>query len=295
MKPSVVVGYDQAPHSALALDEAADEALRRDAVLTVVHAFAPATSATRPRADPAIQHAERAAALRIAEQGAEHARSRRPGLPVQARAAAGSAASVLAESAPAADLLVIGRHGHDGLAELVLGAVTTRVAARPACPTMVVRGSGREAMGTVLAAVDIEDPADEVLAFAFDEARLRRTGLKALSVREAFWPRVYAGGAEGLRAASIQAADNAELALEHLLGPWRTKYPDVHVRHEIADGSSGTVLTAATSHADLVVAGAHHHRGGGLPVDGTHVGPTLNHLLVHAECPVVIVPRAPLA
>jgi nucleotide-binding universal stress UspA family protein len=64
------------------------------------------------------------------------------------------------------------------------------------------------------------------------------------------------------------------------------------VRHELADGSAGTVLTAATSHADLVVAGAHHHRGGGLPVDETHVGPTLNRLLLRAECPVVVVSRA---
>jgi nucleotide-binding universal stress UspA family protein len=292
MKPSVVVGYDQTRHSTLALDEAADEAARRGAMLTVVHAFARATSATHPHSDPDIQHAARATAVRIAERGAERARSRHTGLEVRACAAAGSAATVLSESAPGADLLVVGRHGHDGLAALVLGSVTARVAARPACPTMVVRSGGREPMGAVLAAVDIEDPAEEVLAFAFDEARLRRTGLKALSVREAFWPRVYAGDAAGLRAASIQAADNAELALEHLLRPWRTKYPDVHVRHEIADGSPGVVLTAATSHADIVVAAGHRHRGGGLPVDETHVGPTLNRLLLRAECPVVIVPHA---
>lgn len=277
MKPSVVVGYDRTPHSELALDEAAAEAARRGAALAVVHVFDDSSSLI--------------AARRIAEWGAASVRSGHPGLEVRAQVAAGSVPGVLAAAALDADLLVVGHRGHGCLAELVRDSVATRLAARPVCPTMVVRARPRVSRGTVLAAIDLEDPVEQVLAFAFDEARLRRTGLTAVSVRERFWPRVYAGDPGEFRAAAVQAADNAALALERIFKLWQDRHPDVHVRHELADGSPGAVLTAEASYADLVVVGAHRHGAGGLPVGDAHIGPTINPLLMRADCPVVVTPR----
>jgi nucleotide-binding universal stress UspA family protein len=279
MNPRVVVGYDQTPPSALAIEEAAAEAEWRSATLVVIHAYDRPLSGTG------------ATALRIAEQGAERARLLHPGLEVRALASAGAVPAVLTEFGRDADLLVVGHRGQGRLSQLVLDSVAVRLAVRPTCPTMVVRRRGLEPRGTILAAIDLEDAVDGVLTFAFDEARLRRASLEAISVREAFWPRVYAGDPGVLRAAAIQAADKAALALEHMLKLWQDVYPDVHVRHELVDGSPGGVLTAAASHADLIVAGAHHHGTGGLPVGDAHIGTTINPLLLRADCPVVITPR----
>lgn len=271
MQPIVVVGYDRRPHSAPALDRAADEAARRGALLLVVHAFPRIASAAHPPTDPAIQRVARAAAARIAERGVERARSRHPGLAARARAAAGSAPAVLAERACGAELVVVGCRAHDGSGGLVPGPVTARIATRPASPTMVVRTGGHEPVGTVVAAIDIADPVEEVLAVAFDEARLRRAGLRAISVRDASWPRV---------------------ALAELLKPWQAKFPFVEARYELADGSPDAVLTAASSHADLIVAGAQRRHGGeGTDGDG-HLSSTLYTLLTRAECPVTVVPRS---
>jgi nucleotide-binding universal stress UspA family protein len=40
----------------------------------------------------------------------------------------------------AADLVVVGTHGRTGLARAMLGSVAERVAARAACPVLIVRG-----------------------------------------------------------------------------------------------------------------------------------------------------------
>lgn len=291
MKTDVVVGYDRSPHSERALAEAADEAARRGAALVVICAFDAFRPAPSPRAGRVVEPATRTAALRIAERGAAIARAGHAKLEVHARVAAGFAPAALIESARGAGLLVVGHRGHGGLADLVRDSVAARVAARPACPTMVVRGRSPEPRGAILAAIDVEDPVEAVLAFAFDEARLRRTGLNAISVRESLWPPVFAGDPDELREAAIQGLDNAALALEGLLEPWQAEYPDIPVRHELISGSAGTLLTAAASYADLVVVGAHRHGAGGLPAGGAHIGPTINPLLLRADCPVVITPR----
>lgn len=290
MSPTVVVGYDQTSHSERALDEAAAEAVRRAASLTVVHAFRPPSVPPPPPHGPSTgASAAHIAAQQIADQGAGRARDNHPGLEVDARVAAGEAPAVLADLAHDADLLVVGHRGRGCSAGLLPCAVAVRTVLSAACPVLVVRGGDREPRGTVLAAVDLEDQTEGILAVAFDEASRRRTGLKAISVREKFWPQVFAGGAADLRTASIEAEENADLALESLLKPWRAAYPEVHVRRELADGSPGVVLTAATTHSDLMVMGAHRHHGS--PADRRHIGPTVHELLLHADCPVAVVPR----
>jgi nucleotide-binding universal stress UspA family protein len=289
MTPTVVVGYDQTRHSERALDEAAAEAVRRGASLTVVHAFTQVPSASPPGGQPTAEDPARAAAQRIADQGVSRARQRRPGLEVQSHVQAGDAPAVLAGLAQDADLLVVGHRGRGCTAGLLPCAVAVQTVLAATCPVLVVRG-GQESRGTVIAGVDLEEPAEGILAVAFDEASRRRTGVKAISVREKFWPRVYAGGAaEDLRMASIEAEENAELALDSLLRPWQAAYPDVHVRRELADGAAGVVLTAASSHSDLVVVGGHRHHGS--PSDRRHIGPTVHELLLDADCPVAVVPR----
>src|SRR5512139_2784988 len=235
MKSTVVVGYDQTPHSERALVEAAREAAWRGASLTVVHAFQ-WVPPTTPMAftPPSIEETLRDAAKQTAEHGAQIARSRFPGLLVEAKAAAGGAADVLATTARGADLLVVGNRGRGGFAGLLLGSVSMRALAGSCIPTMVVRGDGEETHGVVIAAVDIEEPADEILDFAFAEADRRGARLEAVSVWDMSWAAEYAGDTAEVRRAATQATIDLDAALESVVRTWHAKHPDVRVGHRIA-------------------------------------------------------------
>lgn len=62
------------------------------------------------------------------EKDIEVTRTARPGHP----------AAVLTDASSTADLLVVGSRGHDGFAGMVLGSVSTHVAAHARCPVVVV-------------------------------------------------------------------------------------------------------------------------------------------------------------
>lgn len=295
MEPGVVVGYDQTPSSECAIDEAASEAARRGVGLTVVHVSHHSLAASAPASTPYEQlvRAESSAPLiaqDVAEQGAERARSSHPGLAVHAMSVTGSAATVLAGLSSGAELLVVGHRGHGGFAGLRLGSVALRTVTRSSCPTVVARGAGHGTRGTVLAAVDVGDSAEEILEFAFAEAARREARLKAISALEILWPRMYAGDRGELGEASDQAVKRAGVALERLLQPWRARYPELVVESEAVEGAPAGILTAATTYADMIVVGA-RRRGEGH--HGMRLGPIAHTLLMHADCSVAVVPQGP--
>jgi len=287
--PTVVVGYDQTPHSERALTQAAREAAWRGAALTVVHAFdwmPPTTPMTY--VPGSVEASIKQTAEKIAEHGASVARSLFPNLLVETKAAPGNAAEVLATAARDAELLIVGNRGRGGFAGLLLGSVSMRALTASCVPTMIVRGTHRDPHDVVLVAVDIEEPADDLMDFAFNEAARRGARLEAVNVWDLTWAAEYADNAEDIRRAAAQARVDLDAALEALVRTWHGKYPDVRVSHLVADGTPTAVLIDATSHADLIVAGARHHGDGR---HGMRVGPVSHALALHADCPVVIVPR----
>ena len=289
---TVVVGYDHTPSSERALAAAGREAAWRGASVTVVHAFHWVPAATPMTYAPLrVEETVKEAATEIATLGGDFLRYRYPGMTVHEEVVSGAPAQVLATAARDADLLVVGDRGRGGFADLLLGSVSLRTVGQAPCPVMVVRGGEdeeREPRDTILVAVDIEDPADEVLDFAFAEASRRSARLKAINVWDISWA-VYVADSDEARRASLQAVADLESALKRLLAPWQAKYPDVRLDYEAADGTPSAVLNRATTDADLIVAGAHRHGGGR---DGVWVGPIAHALLQHAACQVAIVPRA---
>jgi nucleotide-binding universal stress UspA family protein len=181
---------------------------------------------------------------------------------------------------PNADLLVVGHRGRGSFLRPGSGALHT--VAHATCPALVVRGSEHRRRGTVVAAVDVGDHAEELLDFAFTEAASRGARLKAVSAPAPQWPRLYA------RRASGHAAERAEEALEELLESWPERYPEVVTDHELIEGSPTAFLTGATTYADLIVVGAHRRADGR---HGMKLGPVAKTLLQHADCPVAVVPH----
>ncbi|WP_344663336.1 universal stress protein, partial [Catenulispora subtropica] len=175
MRSTVVVGYDRSLPSGWAVLEAGREAVSRGADVTVIHAYwRPATS----------EDTVHEAATATAAFGAAILRRHHPELTVRSQAAPGDPHDVLATAARSADLLVMGARGDGGFAEQSLGSATIRTLARTPCPAMVVRNPQRSARGIVLAAVDLTDPTEDVLNFAFAEARRRTALLRVISAHD---------------------------------------------------------------------------------------------------------------
>lgn len=289
VNPTVVVGYDHTPSSEVALIEAGREATWRGAMVKVVHAaHISAVLIPMTATPPGFKAIAEDTAAKIAALGAGALRERYPGLAVESVGDFGAPPEVLATVSSEAELLVLGSRGLGGFSGMLLGSVVLRTLARTRCPVMVVRGGEHEPRGAVLAAVDVEDPSQTVLDFAFTEAAAGSVPLHAVNVQDLTWARMYVGDTAESRILASEAMGAAEKAVKQLLASGRTRYPDVRVEAAVLDAVPSAALVQATKEVDVVVTGAHRH-GGGRP--GVRLGPVTHALVHHAHCPVVVVPR----
>jgi nucleotide-binding universal stress UspA family protein len=140
-KPFIVVGTDGSPHAERALEFAAVEARRRDAVVHVVTAWHVPAAVYRPgfapMMNPSLEESTRQAAEEIAARAAENLRAH--GLDAETSVCHAQAAEALVQQAEGADLLVVGSRGHGGFSGLLLGSVSQQCAQHAPCPTVIVR------------------------------------------------------------------------------------------------------------------------------------------------------------
>ncbi|WP_456302831.1 universal stress protein [Streptomyces mirabilis] len=159
----VTVGVDGTLIAVRALDRAAEEAVLRGALLDIVYAV--------PDLDEAGP---------VLASAAARVRQRHPGLPVTASAFEGGPVQALAQHGRDAELTVVGTRGLGGIAGLLLGSVSLRLAARMSGPLLVVRGNHRSARrGEVLLGLEGDADADAA-AYAFAEAARRGVRLSVL-------------------------------------------------------------------------------------------------------------------
>jgi nucleotide-binding universal stress UspA family protein len=165
--------------------------------------------------------------------------------------------------------------------------VSQYVSAHATCPVVVVREETTAAHRQV--AVGIGDPARSAaaLAFAFEEAALRKASLIAVHAWDAPYgqiaPAMWALATPGRPALEEEAARQ----LDSVLADWQSKYPDVQVSHDFVHAHPGRALVGLSARADLVVLGRHTTHGT-LPGPGAVRHAVLNH----AHGPVVTVPSS---
>lgn len=260
---AVVVGVDGSAGSQAAVRFAQDEARRRDLPVRLVHA---ADGDSSPGVLEAAIGAAQAAA---------------PDLVIDGVASTGAAAADLLDAARDADLLVVGARGRGGFRGLLLGSVSSQVAAHSPGPVAVVRGSrrSRPAAG-VIVGVDGSAGSDAAIEFAFEEAALRGLGVTAVHAFEA--PDAAAEQPRQL------AAEESRVLTDSLLG-WQQKYPEVEVTARLVRGHPAAVLTNESVDGQLLVVGP-RGRGGFV---GLSLGSVSQAVLHHAACPVAVVPRRP--
>ncbi|WP_405876924.1 universal stress protein [Streptomyces sp. NBC_01136] len=299
MLSPVIAGADGSAESLAAVEWAAREAERRERPLLVVHAW----NWSPPSADGESAHAaERYLARRALRQAEERVRETCPGVRVDDEQVEGPATRALLDAADRADLLVLGSRGLSGFTGFLVGSVALGVVARALRPVVLVRAgeeaedehlpaadgsaSARTGYRDVVLGLDVADACDEVTAFAFEAARLRRARLRVVHAWHAPSPFGLGPGEVGLLN-DRQRAEEWQGALSAVLQPWKDKYPEVDVVESVPEGKASSALIRAASGASLLVVG---HRITERPVGG-RTGPVTRAAVHHASCPVAVVPH----
>lgn len=137
----VVVGVDGSELSALAVEFAAEAAVRRGTDLVAVHAWfgptSPGAGEMMPLVhDPALLENEE---RRLLAESTAGLTERYPDLVIRREQQHGRAGHRLAEWSKSAQLVVVGARGRGGFAGLLLGSVSQALLYHSACPVAVVR------------------------------------------------------------------------------------------------------------------------------------------------------------
>jgi len=272
----IVAATDGSEDSLQAVEWAAGEALLHAVPLRIVSAVSLLPWMTGVQAGPdrdyvaGLIRSERDRALGVA---ASRAAATAPGLVIDTHPLPDSPAQAVTESGSGALMLVVGSRGVGAFTPMMLGSVSRYVTAHAICPVVAVRDQLPATHGLVGVGVGDPDDCADSLAFAFEEARLRKARLTATHA----WP------LPGLQAEAAEAARQLTEVLDH----WRQKYPGVQVSQEVVPGHPGRALIGLSARADLTVMGRR----------AWHPGPqgpgTVRHaVLEHAHGPVAIVPSA---
>jgi nucleotide-binding universal stress UspA family protein len=221
----VVVGVDGSPAASAAVRLAAREALSRDRMLQVVHAFT-------------WQHTPgREAASRIVDEALATAQRCTPGVRARGELVDGPPGRVLLRLSRNAVLLVLGAdHEQAEAGRLPPGSPLVEVVSRAWCPVAVVRAT-RPPSGPVLAALDGSASSVLALRFAAEEAVRRGSALHAVHV-------------------AADAGQIAAAAAERLLNEALTAVPEISgVRRRVLTGPAAEALVRASRRAGLLVLG----------------------------------------
>lgn len=286
---AVVVGYDGSEPARRALGWAVREAGLRNAPLVCAVVVAPATTYDLPDTPSA---AAVQAADETLDEAAALARADAPDLRLIPLRVVDAPARGLVELSEGAQLIVLGSRGRGGVAGMMLGSVSLRVAQRAACPTVVVppRVTTADDAGTqrrIVVGIDGSAPSEAALSFAMSEAALR--GARVVAVHSVADPYLGSGFLPPAPAL-VQAREEAGTRFLHEdLEPWRSKYPDITVTEVLTHESAGTALPVRAAGGHLLVVG---NRGRGT-VAGMLLG-SVSHAALHAaSVPVAIVRGEP--
>ncbi|MFD3974591.1 universal stress protein [Streptomyces cyaneofuscatus] len=303
MTPHVTVGMDESPESLAAALWAAEEASLLDVPLHLIHVEEWPVTAEVPVLS-AESLVERYGTLLHAT--ADRVRDDRPGLDVTTEMARGRAPAELTDAANEAEVTVLGSRGLGGVVGFLIGSVSLAVVGRARRPVVLVRsgasssGAGSDDAGSedagpgaadsgnvgsgIVLGVDIEQPCDPLLAFAFGEAARRDEELRILHS----WSPSPAYGHTAILDPAVGSGlgRKATEGLAGMVRPWRSKFPAVRVTEQAVVGPAAAALVDASRSAGLLVVGRRSRRS---PV-GPHLGHVAHAVIHHSPAPVAVVP-----
>jgi nucleotide-binding universal stress UspA family protein len=193
-----------------------------------------------------------------------------------------------------ARLLVVGRTGTGGFADMLVGGTAASVVSHAHCPVAVVRGRREDTAapetGPVVVGVDGSPNSEQAIAAAFEEASLRGVPLVAVHA----WSDITYEDTRGtarIRTQPETLEEGEERLLGQRLAGWQEKYPDVEIGRNLVRDRPRHILLEESETAQLIVVGS-RGRGG---FTGMLLGSTSQALVQHAGCPVLVVRPEPAA
>ena len=280
----VVVGYDDSPDGEIALEWAVREAERLDRPLKVVVARGMLWS-TAPGFGPAApwpEDLDRETVVRARERVATLS----PTIEILTESVVGTPAAVLVTSADRAEMVVVGRHHHSVLGELVEGSTSAQVAAHATCPVVVVdRPAASDPHAPIVVAVDGSSPNDAALAFAFERAAgwAHRSSRSMPGRSTCPTPSTPPGSAPSTSSSSSGTTSRCSTRPSHR-GP--RKFPDVELRTVLRRNLPVEAVLEHSEGAQLIVVGSRGHGG----FVGLLIGSVSQGLLHHDRpCPIAVI------
>jgi nucleotide-binding universal stress UspA family protein len=247
----IVAATDGSEESLRAVAWAAREAVLHRVPLRIVSAASLPKMVLlqlRPERDAVLgfvrEHRDRALAA-AAARAAEMA----PGLPIDTDPLEGLAAWAVTGSGSGASMLVVGSRGVGAFAAMVLGSVARYAAGHASCPVVVVRDETAAVHRLVGVGVSDLDNCASALAFAFEEAALRKASLLAIYAWHAPQDGIFWTGDRFPPPALHAAAAGAARQLALLLDAWCEKHPDVPVNQDVVHGHPGRALAGLSASA----------------------------------------------
>lgn len=281
---AVVVGYDASEPSKIAVEWAAADADRRGVDLVVVHA------ARRLKGRDDAGGDEGADA--IAEEGAERARERAPGLTVHAVARKQGPAAALQELSADAAVVVVGHRGRGRLAAGLVGSVAFTISAHAQCPVLVIRGNSEHLPGPdrpVVVGTDDSEFAAQAVAGA---ARLAASTDARLIIAAAWdvpeanpWSAAYLANVNATEDAAHAAETEAVATVERAREAVLAEHPGLTVEVGTQRGRPEHVLADASEGAGVLVVGSRGHSD----LVGLLLGSVSRAVLHTANCPVAVI------
>jgi nucleotide-binding universal stress UspA family protein len=277
----IIVGVDGSRASCAAVAWAVDDAKRRHEPLRIVHAVnRDSYRFSRLHASPEQDVLDRMAQTMVTE-AAELAGERQLDVEVSTEIVEGPAAVALREQAKDETEIVIGSRGLGGFEGALLGSVSLHVAGQAHCPVVVVRPDQESVRGEVVAGVDDSPECEPALEFAFRQAELRGSPLRAVHA----WQEPVQLYAPQVNYDPDDVTAAANQAVAARIARFRQAYPRVEVIEDVRRAHPVDALVAASAKAALAVVGSH---GRGV-IRSALLGSVSHGVLHHARCAVAVV------
>ncbi|MEV4471884.1 universal stress protein [Nonomuraea sp. NPDC049504] len=277
----IVVGVDGSVPARAAVAWAANDAFRMHQPLRLVYAVdrQPYQIAKFPDADRPDQL--RRAGQKALNEAVALVHERQPSVEVTTVLEEGPPARILREQGKAAVEVVISSRALGAVTGALLGSVSDHVAGQAEAPVVVVHGGQRSAHGQIVVGVDDSPDCTPALAYAFQQAALRGSTLRAVHA----WRRpVQAFGTELPHEAGEDRVAREDM-VRACLEPFKRQYRDVTVIEDIRYADAVEALTQASEETDLLVVGS-HGRGA---LSSALLGSVSRGVLHHARCTVAVV------
>lgn len=291
---TILVGCDLSEGSDQALDRAIPIAEQHGARVVLVHAQADDAPIAEVDNEVLEKIGEVSAAIRVAEArelATRMAAISARGLKTDVISRIGPPGEILAKAATDenADLIVVGTHGRTGISRFLIGSVAADTIRQATCDVLVCRGAGGKTLfQRPLVAVDFSAASHKALAHCADfvPAGTHIEVVHAWQLPAGSWGATLLGQARfpwnTVRDAVLSGVQAQATKLET-----EARAAGREIRVELVQGQPTTVVTQTAERAghDLIVVGAHGHRG----VRRLLLGSVAESTIRHAPCSVLVV------